>query len=60
MNNKINDPEWIKCISNSNNKLENKKYKEFVKELFLQYKSEGLSSMEAFRKAIKVADSFNL
>lgn len=60
---KGNDPDWIIDISSylflkRLNKTD-KRYKLF-KELFLEYRNEGLSSKNAFEKAKRVLDSFEI
>ena len=53
------DPEWVKQIS-QDVELENfDKKKKLIKELFLEYVAEGIPTMEAYRKAKKVAAMFN-
>ena len=60
---KEDDPDWIIDIASylflkRLNKTD-KRYK-LLKELFLEYRNEGLSSRNAFKKAKRVLDSFEI
>ena len=61
---KENDPEWIQDIScyfftyRKNGKSD--EYKKELRDLFLEYKEEGMGPNEAWEKAKKVLDCFEV
>ena len=58
---KENDPKWIKNIAYYTSPLEGeekKKYNKELRELYLEYIRNGLKPNIAFKKAIRVLESF--
>lgn len=55
---KENDPEWIKSTATHIKSGKTDKYKKQLRELFLEYRREGLKPMEAFEKAKEVLACF--
>ena len=61
---KENDPEWVRDVAcyffNYRKNEKSDEYKKELHNLFLEYKEEGMGSSEAWEKAKKVLDCFEI
>lgn len=56
---KDNDPEWIRNVAFYFKSHKDEKYKNQLRELFMDYIRDGMRPEVAWKKAQKVLDSFN-
>ena len=54
------DPEWVQDIASFIRSEWKDEYEEIVRELFYEYKRDGLSPTEAWKKAKRVIDCFEI